>query len=74
MPDVRKGNLYLVSYAMHQSMDYNQSSIAGGNWVQVGTFTLDQCVKFASEFKTAGGDLGPGNSKIAVQAVYIPIS
>lgn len=66
--------LYLVSFAAHLSMDYNQSSMAGGSWVEVGTFSLRKCQIFASQVQTSGDDLGPGNTKVAVKAVYIPIS
>jgi hypothetical protein len=77
MPDAVSNplcKLFLISYAAHISNDYNQSSMAGGTWIEVGNFSLEKCRLFASKVETHGEPPGPGQTKISVQAVWIPIS
>jgi hypothetical protein len=66
--------LYLVSYARHLSTDYNQSSMAGGNWTEVGSFSYKKCKQFISEMQISGDFAPLGNGQIIVQSVIIPVS
>jgi hypothetical protein len=54
-----KCKLYLISYAAVHSSDSLHPSIAGGHWVEVGTFTSDECQKFAANMQSKDiGDIG----------------